>query len=120
MLLHTLLHGGIPQIEYEQIKRLKHFAETPPPQPSKQARFDPNRSDPTLWAITGLPGWKIKMICHYLQKGGRFRTTADFKKIYCITEQDYLQVLPYMDIHPDSKTKRRYKFHFVPSKVDWK
>ena len=44
--------------------------------------FDPNTADSITLLQLGLPGWMIKNIFRYRAKGGRFKTTEDFAKVY--------------------------------------
>ena len=46
------------------------------------APFDPNRTDSVTFCRLGLPAWMAKNILRYQSKGGKFRKTEDFKKVY--------------------------------------
>lgn len=65
--------------------------------------FDPNATDSASWVSLGFSGRQIQTINNYLAKGGQFRHKEDFKKIYAVTEQDYLRVADYIQIAPRSR-----------------
>ena len=46
-----------------------------------------------------------KNILHYRAKGGKFRKTEDFKKIYGITEDQYSVLSPYIHIPPEDTVR---------------
>jgi DNA uptake protein ComE-like DNA-binding protein len=60
--------------------------------------FDPNRISAEDWRRLGLPDKLIHTLLHYLQKGGRFRTATDLKKLYGLKRADYERLLPYVRI----------------------
>lgn len=60
------------------------------------APFDPNRTDSVTFCRLGLPAWMAKNILRYRSKGGKFRKTEDFKKVYGLTEEQYQTLSPYI------------------------
>lgn len=64
----------------------------------KKFQFDPNSNNLEVWKKTGLPDYKIKMILHYLEKGGHFNQKEDLKKIYCINNIDFIQLESHIQI----------------------
>ena len=62
--------------------------------------FDPNTADSIELSNLGLPGWMIKNIQSYRDKGGRFKKAEEFAKIYGLKEEQYLALLPYIEIAP--------------------
>lgn len=74
-------------------------------QPVVLAPFDPNTADSIVFRQMGLPGWMVKNILSYRQKGGKFRTPADFRKIYGLTEEQYTTLAPY--IHVDEEYRKK-------------
>ncbi len=74
--------------EYKNDKNDKPWKTWPDTLPF-QFHFDPNKQDWEIWKKTGLADYKIHMIFHYLQKGGRFRKSEDLEKIYCVNNKDY-------------------------------
>ncbi|WP_419701171.1 helix-hairpin-helix domain-containing protein [Mucilaginibacter sp. NFX135] len=68
---------------------------------AKLFTFNPNELSDAGWQKLGLSDRQIKVIKNYEEKGGRFYTKADVKKIYSITDADYQRLEPYINI-PDT------------------
>ncbi len=60
--------------------------------------FDPNSMTHAQWLQLGLTEKQAKVIENYVAKGGKFYDKADFKKMYCISEEAYAQLEPYINI----------------------
>ncbi|WP_294617931.1 helix-hairpin-helix domain-containing protein [uncultured Bacteroides sp.] len=73
-----------------------HYAETYKKRTVVLAPFDPNRADSIAFCRLGLPAWMAKNILRYRSKGGKFRKTEDFKKVYGLTEEQYRALAPYI------------------------
>ena len=58
--------------------------------------FDPNTISKAQWSNLGFKDWQIKIIFNYKEKGGKWRTKEDVKKIYGITETDYINLEPFI------------------------
>ncbi|MGN6394290.1 MAG: ComEA family DNA-binding protein [Mucilaginibacter sp.] len=73
----------------------------------KLAPFNPNQLTAIQWQQLGLTAQQAGIIEHYKDKGGRFYTSADLKKIYGITDSDYRRLEPYIVIpgHENRKLK---------------
>ena len=69
------------------------------------ASFNPNTADSITFRHLGLPAWMTKNILHYRAKGGKFRKTEDFKKIYGMTEDQYSVLSPYIHIPPEDTVR---------------
>ncbi len=65
--------------------------------------FDPNTITETDFRRLGLSDRTAKSICNYRNKGGRFRKAEDFKKIYTLSSEDFLRLLPYIRIEGQSQ-----------------
>ncbi len=63
--------------------------------------FDPNTASDETWAATGIPSRTVQTIKRYLEKGGRFRLPDDLKKIYGLSERDFLAIRPWIRIHSE-------------------
>lgn len=61
-------------------------------------KFNPNNLPADKWQQLGLSARQIGIIKNYEAKGGRFYKTTDFKKIYGISDEDYKQLSPYIDL----------------------
>ncbi len=83
-----------------------HNAEKHPRQPRrakwrKQVRlapFDPNTADSATLVSLGLRPRQALAIVHYRNAGGKFRKASDLQRIYCIGNDDYKRLAPYIAI----------------------
>ena len=64
--------------------------------------FDPNSISEEDLIKMGMRESLIKTIINYRNKGGLFYTKEDFKKLYTITEVEFLQLEPYLNFEKDS------------------
>jgi competence ComEA-like helix-hairpin-helix protein len=69
------------------------------PEPSELFPFDPNTADAGDFRRLGLSPRVVSAILRYREKGGRFKKTADFKKIYLLPEEDYERLEPWIEIN---------------------
>lgn len=60
--------------------------------------FDPNLADSIELSRLGLSEYVVRNVIKYRQKGGRFRSPESFARIYGLTDEKYLQLLPYIRI----------------------
>ena len=51
--------------------------------------FDPNTADEQTWEAMGVPARTVRTIRRYIERGGRFRSPEDLRKIYGLTDQQY-------------------------------
>lgn len=96
------------RMEYEDfLSSIETIEETLPERRSRQhyerrepvlSPFDPNTADSITFCRLGLPGWMARNILRYRAHGGKFRTPADFRKIYGLTDEQYNALLPYIRI----------------------
>lgn len=63
--------------------------------------FDPNTADSTAFLKLGLQPWQIRSIYRYRAKGGIYRTTTDFARLYGLTKKQYEVLAPYIHIADD-------------------
>lgn len=66
--------------------------------------FNPNNLPVEQWRKMGLKDWQIKVIKNYESKGGKFYKTDDFKRMYCISADEFEILKPYINI-PEQKTE---------------
>jgi competence protein ComEA len=78
--------------------------------------FDPNQMEETGWEKLGLTSKQVKMLQNFQRKGGKFRCKADFKKMYCISPQEYEVLEPFIQL-PDTVVKSQNSF---TSNLPWK
>lgn len=60
--------------------------------------FDPNQLPEKGWKRLGLTDKQIRTIKNFQSKGGKFKTKEDVKKMYCIKEEQYKSLAPYIVI----------------------
>ena len=60
--------------------------------------FDPNTADREELLQLGLKEKTVQTILNYRNKGGTFRQKADFRRIYTLSDRDYLTLEPYIQI----------------------
>lgn len=86
--------------------------------------FNPNMASYEDFIQLGLSERTAKSICNYRDKGGRFRKTEDFKKIYTLSDADYERLSPYIQLVDDNmrfkpnqaeKTAESQVFNFDPN-----
>lgn len=75
--------------------------------------FNPNTADSITFRHLGLPAWMIKNVLHYRAKGGKFRKTEDFKKIYGMTEEQYSVLSPYIHIPPEDTARHTSQLYIT-------
>ncbi|MBP7497647.1 MAG: helix-hairpin-helix domain-containing protein [Bacteroidales bacterium] len=73
----------------------------------KLFQFNPNNLSVDKWRELGLNEWQIKIIKNYETKGGRFYKKEDLKKIYSLSNDDYIRLKPYINIPIDIKENKK-------------
>lgn len=71
--------------------------------------FNPNKLAADDWQRLGLAEKQIQTIKNYEAKGGKFRSKEDVKKMYCISEKQYLSLEPYIQIPAENKNFKSAK-----------
>ncbi len=82
---------------------------------AKLFNFNPNTLDAEGWRHLGLREKLVQTVTRYTEKGGRFRTPEDMKKLYGLHDSDYERLLPYIRIENSTKIIRRSGDHIKPS-----
>lgn len=84
--------GGTPQPRYYQMAD----GET-----AELFAFDPNTADSTQLLRLGLQPWQVRNIYKYRAKGGVYRSKEDFARVYGLTQKQYREMAPYIQISSD-------------------
>ena len=63
--------------------------------------FDPNTADSTTLLRLGLEAWQVRSIYHYRAKGGVYRRSEDFARLYGLTKRQYEVLRPFIRISDD-------------------
>ncbi len=69
----------------------------------KYFQFNPNTLADSGWFALGFKEYQVKTIKHFLEKGGRFRSPADFQKMYCLKQGQFEALEPYISIPVQNK-----------------
>lgn len=95
-------------VEIEKFKQDKAYAEDNNDNLITQKpvffNFNPNNLPVDDWMKMGLSEKQAKSIKKYESKGGKFRSKADVKKMYAITDQMYQNMEPYIQIPDEIKS----------------
>jgi DNA uptake protein ComE-like DNA-binding protein len=67
--------------------------------------FDPNILPKEKWLEMGLRENVADAIVNYREKGGKFYTNSDLKKIYTLKENEYIQLEPFISIEKETPPK---------------
>ncbi|WP_308755399.1 helix-hairpin-helix domain-containing protein [uncultured Bacteroides sp.] len=76
--------------------------------------FDPNRADSITLRRAGLPAWIARNILRYRSKGGRFRKTENFRKVYGLTEEQYRTLAPYIYFTAEDSVRETASLYRLP------
>lgn len=71
--------------------------------------FNPNIASADDLAALGLDTRTIKSIVNYRSKGGQFRQTEDFRKIYTLSNEDYERLRPFLRFETQDKKQQDKK-----------
>ena len=76
----------------------------------KLSTFNPNNATDEEFLQNGLNIKQIGVIRNYLSKGGKFKSKEDFKKMYCINEDEYNRLSPYIIIPEHQRDSSKKSF----------
>ncbi|RYD70488.1 MAG: hypothetical protein EOP55_22145, partial [Sphingobacteriales bacterium] len=79
--------------------------------------FNPNKLSVAQWKKMGLNDRQISVIKNYEDKGGRFFSKQDVKKMYAFSLKDYERIAPYIDL-PERSTYTKKTFLTVPIELN--
>ncbi|MBQ8673275.1 MAG: helix-hairpin-helix domain-containing protein [Bacteroides sp.] len=71
--------------------------------------FNPNRADSATLCHLGLPSWMARNVIRYREAGGKFRRPDDFRRIYGLTEEQFLTLRPYITLTPEDTLRSSFK-----------
>ncbi len=100
--------------QLSKVEDQKSYAEGKPGSDDKIAHpvmfpFNPNNLTIQQWEQLGLSERQANVIKHYEEKGGRFYSKEDVKKIYTITADDYNRLEPYINFPEATYTAKKAK-----------
>lgn len=88
---------------------------------SERFDFNPNNLSEQNWKRLGLSEKQIKSIKKYESKGGKFKTKEDVKKMYCLSEEQYKTLEPFIQISSPAeiaRTEEKSNSFFKEGKVE--
>ncbi len=62
--------------------------------------FNPNVADSQTLCRLGFKPWQISNMLKYRQRGGRWKSAEDFRRLYGLTDADFERLRPYIRITP--------------------
>ncbi len=77
--------------------------------------FNPNEMSHQQWEQLGLSERQIKSINNYMSKGGSFKTKSDFAKLYCISEEEYSVLEPFIQLPETYSKPKKQKSGYAPA-----
>ena len=80
--------------------------------------FDPNTIDPTVWKRLGLSDKTIHTILNYRNKGGKFRSAEDIRKIWGLRKEEADRIIPYAKVAITQNQSTYY--HSINKQVAYK
>jgi len=90
---------------YKQYQHYQNVTSANHELPYSLFTFDPNTIDSVSFTRLGLKPYMASNILKYRNKGGKFRTSTDFSKVYGITPDKFKELEPYIAIKEVSKPK---------------
>ena len=67
--------------------------------------FDPNTMNFSDWKRMGFTDKEAQQISNFQSKGGKFFQKTDLKKLYCVSDDDYQVLEPYIEIYSAQTSK---------------
>lgn len=64
--------------------------------------FDPNKATGDELSKLGFSASQVKAILNYREKGGRYKSGSDLKKLYGFTNEQYEKIAPFVQVEKDS------------------
>jgi DNA uptake protein ComE-like DNA-binding protein len=91
--------GGFPQKNYGSPPQYNGYNNAKnAPQTIELKPFDPNTATENELLGLGLDGKTVKVLLKYREKGGVFRTKEDLRKVYGLSDIDFLRISKYVQI----------------------
>ncbi|MEO5912214.1 MAG: helix-hairpin-helix domain-containing protein [Pelobium sp.] len=71
--------------------------------------FNPNNLPLEDWIKLGLSEKQARIIKNYEAKGGKFRSKADVKKMYTISEKQYQKLAPFIQLQEEAENSNNFQ-----------
>lgn len=110
-----LLNRSQPKVDISSWKIALQSFEKPAASPIELFPFNPNTAEAADFVRLGLSERLAASIIRFREKGGVFRKSEDFKKIYNLTPEDFERLLPYIQLEePGKPNAKNHLRNFVP------
>jgi len=90
----------IPKNPKPKVKEQPKIVEQPLPKQLTPFAFNPNDATKETLLDLGLSDKVVQTVLNFRSKGGKFWKKQDFKKIYGLSEKNYLTLAPFIEISP--------------------
>jgi competence ComEA-like helix-hairpin-helix protein len=71
--------------------------------------FNPDTMSFSNWKKMGFTEKEAQQIVNYQSKGGRFFQKSDFKKLYCVSDEDYQLLESYIQLASKEKSEQKWE-----------
>ncbi len=92
-------------VERQNVSVEKHVGKKMPRAVARLRAFNPNTADSLTLISLGLYPRQVAAVINYRKAGGVFAKREDFKRIYNISDADYLRLAPYVSLPQPVETK---------------
>ena len=96
---------GLEKSDYERLApyieisgTAAHFADKTPEKQAELFNFDPNSASEEELLRLGIPEKAVQTMLKYREKGGKFRSAEDLKKLYSLRVEDAERLAPFVQI----------------------
>lgn len=105
---NLISRDSLKRIEQERLRaerdaQYKHFDQKKPEQNYSLFSFNPNTADSATFVKLGIYPNVAGNIIKYRAKGGKFKSSDDFRKIYGISEAKFNELKPYISIREEKQ-----------------
>ena len=83
---------------------------------TKLFNFDPNTINDQQWELLGMSEKQTAVIRNYINKGGRFKTSSDLEKIYCIKPEKFQELKDYIKIEKQEEKENKPEIKYEQAK----
>lgn len=97
----------VVRMEPDRQERRAFPSAGPTAEPVVRHPFDPNTADSAMLRTLGLPAFVVHNILKYRAKGGVFRTSESFSRIYGLDRKQYMDLEPYIVIGESFRKRKR-------------
>ncbi|MDR1348357.1 MAG: helix-hairpin-helix domain-containing protein [Prevotellaceae bacterium] len=111
LLVDEFENGKAESETAEQAAKAKDSQQQKQKKQTETFDFDPNTADENTFVRLGFSQKQAAVIINYRNKGGKFKTADDFKKMYVVDDKNFERLQPYIKIklQADKSTENKEK-----------